>query len=191
MPKSSADYETEFLAGLKTASGKDLESWMRLATRSGHEKHNAVLNFFKKDHGFNHMQANFLAAIFRNGGRPVYADSSSLMDALFEGKEAQRKLYESLEKKIVSTFAGVKVVPTKGYISFRSPREFAVARVTKDGIRVGMDLGSAPFVSPLTKSKSLGAMPRISHMIEVAGIPDIDVALLKFLQSANTRVNAS
>ncbi len=87
MPKSTADHETEFLASLKQQSGKDLSAWMALARKSGHEKHNAVLNFFKKDHGFNHMQANFLAAIIRNGGKPVHGDALSLLDGHFQGRE--------------------------------------------------------------------------------------------------------
>lgn len=190
MPKSAADYETEFLAGLKKQSGKDLKTWMKLARASGHEKHNAVLNFFKQEHGFNHMQANFLAAMFRNNGQPVYGDSSSLLDAHFQGKEGLRPVYDALAKKISSQFKAVETVPTKGYISFRNPREFAVARITRQTIRVGMDLGDREFDDRVQKAKSLGAMPRISHMVEITKSQEV-TGLVSLLKEANTRVNAA
>lgn len=191
MPKSAADFEREFLAGLKSSSGKPLKSWMDLARESGCEKHNAVLGFFKKEHGFNHMQANFLAAIFRNGGKPVYGDPAGLLDGHFKGREDLRPLYEALAKKIASSVGTVEIVPTRGYVSFRRPREFAVARVTPKAIRVGMDLGERAFDSRVQKSKSLGAMPRISHMVEVVRAKDIDQPLVSLLKEADARVNGS
>lgn len=189
MSKTAADFETEFLAGLEKATGKDLKAWMGICQRSGETKHNAVLKHLKTEHGFNHMQANFLAAIFKNGGRPVYGNQDDLMAEHFKGKEAQRAIYDAVAKKVQAGFKGVEIVPTKGYISFRNPREFAVAKITKSNVRVGLDLGERAFDDVVQKAKSLGTMPRISHMVEIAAAKEVSAGLGKLLKEANARVN--
>ncbi len=189
MPKSAAEYEKEFLSGLRTSSGADLKTWMKRCKESGETKHNAVLKFLKSNYEFNHMQANFLAAIFLNGGQAVYGNTSDLMGQHFKNKESVRPLYDKLETWVKSQFKTVAVVPTKGYVSFRAEREFAVAKITKTGIRVGMDLGERPFDKKVAKAKSLGAMPRMSHMVEISVAREIDASLKTLLKEANTRVN--
>ncbi len=190
MPKSAADFEGEFLKGLKAQSGRDLKAWMALCKKSGETKQNALLKHLKTNYEFNHMQANFLAAIYLNGGKPVYGDGADLMGTHFEGnKEAWKPVYEALAKKVQGQFKGVEIVPTKGYISFRNPREFAVAKITAKAMRVGMDLGDRAFEGPVEKAKSLGTMPRISHMVEVMDAKGISAALGKLLKEANARVN--
>lgn len=189
MAKTAADFEGEFLAGLKSSSGKDLKSWMGICKKSGVDKHNALLKHLKAEHEFNHMQANILAAIFLNGGKPVYGNNDRLMAAHFAGKELIKPIYEALEKKVRATFKSVQVVPTKGYISFRNEREFAVVKVTKKALRVGMDLGDRPFDGRLEKAKSLGTMPRIGHMVELPSKAGVDAELVGLLKAANQGVN--
>ncbi len=189
MPKSAAEFEEEFLASLKSKSGADLKTWMTRCQKSGETKHNAMLKFLKTEHGFNHMQGNFLAAIFMNGGKPVYSDASGLLEQHFAGKASQRPIFEVLEKKIKKLSTSVEIVPTKGYISFRNFREFAVAKVTKTSLRVGLDLGEEPFEGLIQKANSLGTMPRISHMFEVFDSKGINADLVKCLKTANRRVN--
>ncbi|MBT5705593.1 DUF5655 domain-containing protein [Verrucomicrobia bacterium] len=189
MAKTAADFEGEFLAELKGATGKDLKAWMTTCKKSGEEKHNALLKHLKAEHGFNHMQANLLTSIFMNGGRPVYGDIDGLMGAHFDGKASIKPIYAALEKRVRAIFKTVEIVPTKGYISFRNQREFAVAKVTKKALRVGMDLGDKPYSGRIEKAKSLGTMPRISHMVELFSSAEVDADLVSFLKEANQGVN--
>jgi predicted transport protein len=189
MAKSAADFESEFLAGLKELTRKDLKAWMDICKKSGEEKHNALLKYLKVEHGFNHMQATILASIYKNGGKPVYGNSDALMDSHFDGKASIKPIYDALENKVRAIFKTVEIVPTKGYISFRNQREFAVAKVTKKALRVGMDLGGKPYSGRLEKSKSLGTMPRIGHMVEVFSSGEVDVDLVAWLKEANRGVN--
>ncbi len=136
------------------------------------------------------MQANFLAAIFRNGGKPVHGDALSLLDGHFQGREELRPLYDTLAGMVARCFPDAEVVPTKGYISFRNPREFALAKITRKAIRVGLDLGGRELAGRVGKAKSLGAMARISHMVEIAETQEIDGELANLLEEANGRVNS-
>ncbi|HAY33157.1 MAG TPA: DUF5655 domain-containing protein [Ignavibacteria bacterium] len=186
--KTSKDYEQEFLSSVKEKTGKDLAEWMKILKAGSLTKMKESVEKLKKEYGINHMNATFIAGIFLNGGKPVYADSGDLKQALFKGKENLIPLYDELENFIKSVFKNAEILPTKTYISFREGREFAVAAIKSKEIRVGMDLGDKKFDQYLLKAVSLGAMPRISHMIVLTEKKQIDNKLKELLKEANKRV---
>ena len=61
--------------------------------------------------------------------------------------------------------------------------------MTKKALRVGMDLGDKPYSGRIEKAKSLGTMPRISHMVELFSSAEVDADLVSFLKEANQGVN--
>lgn len=186
--KTSEDFEREFIAGCEENTGLSLSDWMGYLKRTGLTKQKELLNHIKSQHDLNHMQANFLAGIYLNNGKPVF-DTAALKEAHFEKHPHQRGIYDKLEALVLANFPTTKVVGTKGYISFRNEKEFAVARINKGNVRIGMDLGDRPFDEQVEKAKSLGAMPRISHMVEVTKEDQITDDLLPLLNEANGRVN--
>jgi predicted transport protein len=192
--KTSQDYENEFLATIVEATGKDLPAWLVIVKGAGITKTPDITRWLKAEYGLNHAQARMLAGIYKNDGKPVYASDHLLIDALFAGKEDKRPLYEALETRVRALFPDVQVVPTKSYMSFRDEREFAVASITSKEIRVGMDLaddfatGDAATRGVVKPAKSLGAMPRISHMVELRSASEIDAALEGYLKMAHARV---
>ena len=186
--KTSEEYEKEFIVEAKEKTGQSLEEWMKTIETMGFVKQKEVLDWLKKDQGINHINANFIAGIFMNGGKPVF-DSKTLFETHFEGKEDKRVLYASIENLVKKTFDSVQIVPTKGYISFRGKKEFAVAKINKAQIRVGLDLSQEPFTDYIQKAKSLGTMPRISHMVEINEANDVNDRLKEILVKANEIVN--
>ncbi|MDQ3193673.1 MAG: DUF5655 domain-containing protein [Bacteroidota bacterium] len=186
--KTSKDYEAEFLSSVKEKTGNDLSAWLKILKATPLKKMKESVEWLKKEKGLNHSEATFLTGIFLNDGKPVFADSGNLTDALFKGKETMLPLYQELEKKIKTAFNKLEIVPTKTYISFREGREFAVAAIKSKEIRVGMDLGETKFDTYVQKAVSLGAMPRISHMIVVTENPGINNDLIDNLKKANQRV---
>ena len=189
MAKTSADYEKAFVEGLEASTGKRLKEWMTIMDQVGLSKHNEMLAHMKKEHGFNHMQANFLTYIHKNDGKPVYSSGDDATAALFAKKEAWRPIYDKLADLISSNVADTQFIPKKGYMSISGKREYAVARIMTKEIRVGMDLGEKPFDDYVQKGKGLGAMPRISHMVVVKEEADLNGDLVALLQEADTRVN--
>jgi predicted transport protein len=187
--KTSQDYENEFLTTIVEATGRDLPAWLDIIKAGGIMKTPDITKWLKTDYKLNHSQARMLAGIYKNDGKPVYASDNLLIDALFAGKEDKRPLYDALEARVRSLFPDVQVVPTKSYMSFRDDREFAVATITSKEIRVGMDLADDFATGDVVKlAKSLGAMPRISHMVELHSASDINTDLDGYLKLAHKRV---
>ncbi|MEO1049893.1 MAG: DUF5655 domain-containing protein [Bacteroidota bacterium] len=186
--KTSEELEQEFIAAAKEKTGEDLDAWMGILEGKAFQKMKETVDFLKKDKGINHMNATFIAGIYLNGGKPVH-DSKALFNAHFDTNEDKLPIYQALEKAVKALNPAVQVVPTKGYISFRNGKEYAVAKITKKNIRVGLDLGDLPFDDYTQKAKSLGTMPRITHMVEITSTEEINDKLKGFISQADKRVN--
>lgn len=186
--KTSEDFEKEFIQACEEKTGRTLTAWMDILKGTELKKQKETTDYLKTDHGVSHMNAGFIAGIYLNGGKPVF-DTSGLFNAHFEKYPDKREMYDQLEGIVKANFPDVQVVGTKGYISFRNKKEFAVAKINKGNMRIGMDLGDRPFDETVEKSKSLGTMPRISHMVEVTSADQVTNDLVPLLQEANGRVN--
>ena len=94
-------------------------------------------------------------------------------------------LYRALEKEIRSGLPDdVDLIPTKAYVSIEGKRCFACATLTKKTIRVGLDLGDTPFDEYVQKAKSLGAMPNLTHMVEIQTEAEVNKRLMGYMQQA-------
>jgi Domain of unknown function (DUF5655)/Domain of unknown function (DUF4287) len=188
MARENQRYEQEFIASAKEKTGKDVSGWMGVVKGSGLDKPNAIIKWLKEDHKLNHAQATFIAGIYLNGGQPVY-DYERLFANLFNGKDNLLPVYRELEKRVKAKVPEADCVPTKTYISIEGKRCFACATMTSKNIRVGLDLGDRPFDEVVQKAKSLGAMPNLTHMIEVNQIGDVNDQLIDFVRQAYDRVH--
>ncbi len=189
MIKTSADWEKEILENLKKETGGEYKDWKGKINKSGFKKRNDIVKWLKEKHNFKHTQAEIIAGIYLNNDKLVYQSQSDLKNAQFENKEALKPLYEYIEKTICSTAKDVQAVAKKTYMSFTGKREFAAVSIKSKEIRVAMDLGNMPFDSYLQKATSIGAMPRLSHMVKISNKSDIDNKLKDYLEKAYSRVN--
>jgi hypothetical protein len=188
MAKTAQEYEQEFLATIQEATGHSLDEWMHLLGKTGLSKTKETTDHLKKDHGLNHHQATLLSGIFLNDGKPVY-DYAAMTEKLFHGLDHQRPLFDSLSARITAALPQARITPTKTYFSLDGERCFGAIKVNKTNVRVGMDLGDLPFGDYVEKAKSLGTMPRISHMIEIKAEDQISDDLLSYLRQAYERVH--
>lgn len=188
MAKDSQRLEQEFIANAKQNTGRDVPEWMIVITSSGLEKPNAILNWLKETYKLNHLQANFLSGIYLNDGKPVF-DYDALFAKLFDGKAQLLPLYETLQSGIAGRLPEAEFIPTKAYVSVEGKRCFACATLTKTGIRVGLDLGEQPFDEYTQKARSLGAMPNLTHMVEISEAAQVDDKLLGFVETAYTQAH--
>ena len=186
--KSSADYEKEFINSILEKTGKSLNAWMNEIKQTSLSKTKEITKWAKMQK-LNHMQATFLAGIYLNDGKATLADTSALENKLFATKEEWKPVFEKLKKELKETIPEVSITSTKTYLEFKGKKLFAMAKIMKSMVRVGMDLGELPFDKYVMKGKGLGAMPRISHMVEVKSIDDINSKILQYLQLAYTRVH--
>lgn len=189
MAKDSQRLEQEFIHTARAKTGHDLAEWMAIIGTSGLSKPNEILKWLKDQYGLNHMQANFLSGIYLNDGQPVF-DYAVLFEKLFAGKADLLPLYRALEQQVHSSFSDVELIPTKAYISIEGKRIFACATMMKTTMRVGLDLGDMPFEGRVQKAKGLGAMPNLTHMIEVNNADEVNAEVADLLRVAYQRTHA-
>jgi hypothetical protein len=185
-PLVTSDYERLFFETAKTQTGHNVEEWMRLIRETGLTKHIDIREWVKSTHNLDHMQATFLAFIFENGGKPAF-NPDELVDALFSGKPQVRALHDVLVINMKEAHPLVRFVPKKTYVSLDGEKVLGCATPTKECLRVGLDLGVMPFEGRVLKAKSLGAMPNITHMVEVREATDIDADLMALVGIAYER----
>jgi predicted transport protein len=189
MAKTSGELETEFIETAKERTGKTLQEWLTLVKSSKILKQNDILEWLKKGHGLNHMQAQFVAGIFLNNGNPVYGNENALLENQFVKSPDMRSLFDTVSEVIISQFQGTQLIPKKTYLSFTSVREFAAINVKPKEIRLGLDLGEEPFTEVVQKSKLTGPMPRISHMIILTDIKQFDSKTNQLLEQSFNRTH--
>lgn len=189
MAKTSGELETEFIETAKEKTGKTLQEWLSLVESSRILKQNDILEWLKKGHGLNHMQAQFVAGIFLNSGNPVYGNENALLENQFVKCPDMRSLFDTVSEGIISQFQGTQLIPKKTYLSFTSVREFAAINVKPKEIRLGLDLGEEPFTEIVQKSKLTGPMPRISHMIILTNIKQFDSMTKQLIEQSYNRTH--
>lgn len=189
MAKTSGEFETEFINTAKEKTGKSLQEWLSLVKSSDFQKQNDILEWLKKGHGLNHMQAQIVAGIFLNNGNPVYGNENALLENQFAKCPDMRSLFDAVSVSIISQFQGTQLIPKKTYVSFTAVREFAAINVKPKEIRLGLDLGEEPFTEVLQKSKLTGPMPRISHMIILTDMKQFDSKTKQFLEQSYNRTH--
>ncbi|MBK7357673.1 MAG: DUF4287 domain-containing protein [Saprospiraceae bacterium] len=189
MAKTSGELETEFIETAKEKTGKTLQEWLSLVESSRILKQNDILEWLKKGHGLNHMQAQFVAGIFLNSGNPVYGNENALLENQFVKCPDMQSLFDTVSEGIISQFQGTQLIPKKTYLSFTSVREFAAINVKPKEIRLGLDLGEEPFTEIVQKSKLTGPMPRISHMIILTNIKQFDSMTKQLIEQSYNRTH--
>lgn len=187
MAKTSGEFEQEFIQTAKEKTGKTLEQWLPIVKKSGLSKQMEITSWLKSAHNLNHLQASLLAGLYLNNGMPVYQNENSLLDNQFLKCESMRPLFESVSQQILKQFPDSKIIAKKTYISFTATREFAAMNIKPKEIRLGIDLGELGFTETLQKSKLSGPMPRISHMVILADINQVDKKVIEYLHSSYNR----
>lgn len=189
MARGSQEREQEFIATAKENTGHSIPEWMQIIEDANLDpKPNTILKHLKANHDLNHMQANYLSGIYLNDGKPVY-DYAIMTQNLFNSNEQWRDLYNELVATVTSMFEDVVFVPTKSYFSIEGDKIFGCVKLTKKAMRYGLDLGDMPFEERVQKAKGLGAMPNITHMVELQSSDEIDDELQQLTQTAFDRVH--
>lgn len=187
MIKTSAELEQEFMQTAQEKTGKSVEQWLAIIKSSGLSKPMEILNWLKTEHSLNHLQANFLSGLYLNNGQPVYQNEAALLENQFVKCEAMRPVFEEVSDKILTLFPDTILIPKKTYLSYTANREFAAINIKPKEIRLGVDLGSEPFTETLQKSKLVGAMPRISHMLTIIDSSQLDEIVVAYLRQSYDR----
>ena len=185
--KTSGEIEKEFIDHLKTSTGRDLKDWMTEINTFVNKKRNDIIHLLKTEYNFGHMNASLLAGIFLNNGKPVYGDTSELLENQFTKAPSMWPLYQAFIELVQKNFPEAAILPKKTYVSVLGKREFAAINVKPKELRIGLDLGDRLFDETVTKARLTGPMPRISHQIILTTESQLNDELVKLLQDSYSR----
>ena len=185
--KTSGEFEKEFMKGLAKETGKDLKAWLKIVDECPSRKRNEVIAWLKTQHGFGHMNASLLAGIHANGGKPVYQSTDDLLENQFAKATDMRGLYDSFIEFVRLNFPNAAVLPKKTYVSILENREFAAVNIKPKELRIGFDLGDRPFDDKIEKAKLSGPMPRISHMLVLTDVKQLDATIAGAMKESHAR----
>jgi Domain of unknown function (DUF4287)/Domain of unknown function (DUF5655) len=167
--------------GLVRDTGKSLEQWATLARKCPETRHSGRVKWLKERHGIGVNRAGvILDAAF--GAALGWDDPETRVSELWKDKD-QRRIHDALVT-IGSKCEGVTVGERKTFTGFSRRAQFAAARPTREGVRLGLavDLKASKRLSPPKKSE--GWSDRNKAVALLTSTKDIDAELKGLLRAA-------
>lgn len=183
MAKSPEEMAASMIANMPEKTGKSLEEWLKITIPLGLEKHRAILNHLKSEHGVTHGFASLIAHKTLNAGKTDEAPTDLVTLQYSGAKEGLRPVYDALIKQISSFGDDVEIAPKKAYVSLRRNKQFAIIQPsTKTRVDVGINLKDVPATDRLEASGSFNAM--VSHRVRITETTEVDDELAGWLKAA-------
>lgn len=167
---------------LKDLTGKTLDEWIAIVKKAGIEKHKAIIDFLKTEHGFRYGYAN-LVALKTNKSDAASHDADDLVASQYQGKENLRPIYDKLLAEIGAFGDDITVTPKKDSVSIIRKRQFALIKpATKTRIDLGLKIKDKPIGERLENSGPFGTM--VTHRVRLEAVNEVDAELLGWLKEA-------
>lgn len=168
--------------GLERDTGKTLEQWVKIARTCPETKPRARQQWFKEKHGIGvNRAATILDAAF--GGETMGWDNPDALVAALWKDPVQLKIHDALVAT-VAKLDGAIIGEKKTFTGFSRKYQFAAARPTKDGVRLGLavDPKASKRLSPPKASE--GWSDRNKAVVVLTSPKDIDAELKSLLKAA-------
>ena len=164
--------------GLLEKTGKPLDHWIKVVSKSRIEKHKAIIDYLKSEHGF----ANFVAFKSKKSDAGSM-DDKDLLTNQYKGKENLKPIYEKLISKIGTFGTDITNTPKKDSVSIIRKKQFALIKpATKTRIDLGLKLKGKSTTNRLENSGPFGAM--CTHRVRLEGTADVNEELIGWLIEA-------
>lgn len=168
--------------GLLEKTGKPLDHWIEVVKKSKLEKHKAIIDFLKAEHGFTHGFANFVSLKARKSDAGSF-DEQDLLTNQYKGKEDLKPIYERLVMAINGFGNDITNTPKKDSVSMIRKKQFALIKpATKTRIDLGLKLKGKPATERLENSGPFGAM--CTHRVRLTDAKEVDNELIGWLKEA-------
>ena len=168
--------------GLLEKTGKSIEHWIGVVKQTKLEKHKAIIDHLKSNHGFTYGYANFVALKARKSDAGSI-DDADLLTNQYKGKENLKPVFNRLQSTIKSFGNDITITPKKDSVSFIRKRQFALIKpATKTRIDLGLKIKDKPITSRLENSGPFGAM--CTHRVRLTEVDEIDSELIEWLKEA-------
>ena len=168
--------------GLLEKTGKPLSHWISVVKSAKSEKHKAIIDFLKSEHGFTYGYANFVAHKSK-GSDAASQDDATLLTDQYKGKETLKPIYDKLVNAISKFGKDITITPKKSAVSLIRKKQFALIKpATKTRIDLGLKLKGKSTNDRLGDSGPFGTM--CTHRVKLSEIKEVDNELLAWLKEA-------
>jgi hypothetical protein len=172
------------IRNLGNRTGKTLEQWVRLASKTRLTEQEDLRRWLKEEHGLGSSTCYIIAdaTLGAPGGkRPT---GSELLDAQYaSGKDHLRPVYDRLVREIRKIGTDVTIGVRKTQTTFARRHTFAIAKApTRTRIDLGLRL---PGVRPTRRLKATTAFSdNATHCVELTAPGKVDAELGRWLRAA-------
>ena len=187
MAKSPEEMGAAMITNMKEKTGKTLEQWIKIAEKSGEEKHGAITKHLKAEHGMTHGFANLVAHKTLKSDAGSSGSMDDLIAAQYAGPKVELKpIYDALIKAAKACGADVEIAPKKAYVSLRRNKQFAIIQPsTKTRIDLGLNIKDEAVTERLEKSGNFNAM--VSHRVRLEETKDVNKDVKAWLKLAYSK----
>lgn len=183
MPNSPEEMMVTMAKNIKEKTGFALQHWLKIVAKSGEEKHMAIIQFLKSEHGLTHGYANFIAFKYRELFELPKNDLDLVAGQYSGQKSVLKPIYDELCKRVRKFGKDVEISPRKTYVTIRRSKQFAIFKAsTKDRLDVGLVLKNHAETDRLQSEKQFSGM--MTHCVAVYSISDVDHELIYWLKQA-------
>lgn len=168
--------------GLERDTGKTLDQWAKIAKKCPETKPKARADWLRANYGLGvNRAATVLDAAF--GGETMGWDNPEALVAALWKNPDQLKIHDALVSHVSKMKGGI-VGEKKSFTGFSRNYQFAAARPTKDGVRLGIavDPKSSKRLGPPKKNE--GWSDRNKSVLVLTSAKDIDTELKALLKAA-------
>lgn len=173
------------LRNIEGRAGRPLEELRAMAQASGLAKHRELLEYFKRELGLGHGDANALAgwalrpAEEAPGAGEAPGDPA---DALYvAGKAALRPVHDAAMAAIAG-LGEFEIAPKKGYLSLRRKKQFAMlGPATNTRVELGLNLKGLEGAGRL-EAQPPGGM--CTHRVKLTSPEQVDAELIGWVRQA-------
>jgi hypothetical protein len=171
------------VANLQQRCGQSLDALFAHLRASGLEKHAALRDVLKRDHGLGHGDANLVVHLFLQAAQPAPVDAAAdpLADIYVGPKADLRAIHEAIMVQ-VQAFGVFDIAPKKGYVSLRRKKQFAmVGPATKSQVEVGLNAKGLTGGARLVEQAPGGMC---NYKVRLASVAEVDAELIGWLHAA-------
>ena len=183
MAQTPEQMTQSMIENMPAKTGKTLNQWLKVVSKSKLGKHGEIVKHLKADHGVTHGFANLIAHEHLAKGAPPASGDDLLANQYKGPKEGLKPIYEAVTAMVEKFGSDVEVSPKKTYVSYRRNKQFALIQPsTRDRIDVGINLKGEPVTDRLEASGSFNAM--CSHRVRITKKSEVDAELKNWLKKA-------
>jgi uncharacterized protein DUF5655/bacteriocin resistance YdeI/OmpD-like protein/uncharacterized protein DUF4287 len=181
--------EAAAIRNIEARTGRTFEQWVAITRREGPADEAARRQWLMERHGFTTNYAWWIAERAAGRGAAEQYDPEAYVEEQYSGKRAAlRPIYERLLRIGLGLGEDVKACPCQTMVPLYRKHVFAeIKPAAQDRIELGLVLGDTKAAGRLGKARGRASSDRISHVIAIGSLDEIDAEVERWIRAAFER----